>query len=345
MAQIPGHVQREDVVQAILGHENNGNNIQARPEAQTQRVRQAEPGNQQEQEARAGNPIQHQHVAQNPGVVGSLLRSMGMRETSHVLVDVGNDNDMQALLGRLAALENRNRPTVSSLKKGIIQYALRQTSDFDKYEALAKVESLKNVSKDLKDKKADYYANTHAALWPRLSENYRVSKIDKSFKDKESSVRAQAFHPQLPPLQMPSATHGNQFQGQIPPTAFGSFVPHQNVPYLAPYHPGIHGLSVWLPEVFLSPPIKPIGGLTRVNVFAQSFVSEENYYIFPPFVLIGPLLKFLKDSPIRVTFLAFDVSPRKFWWPLINSYAADSCLLGEKGQKDVIFFPPDKKLG
>eukprot|EP00794_Sanderia_malayensis_P021263 gene21263-23339_t len=169
---------------------------------------------------------------------------------------------MQALLGRLAALENRNRPTVSSLKKGIIQYALRQTSDFDKYEALAKVESLKNVSKDLKDKKADHYANTHAALLERIDKptsvfkdyilsllggrDYEkiiesVSKIDKSFKDKESSVRAQGFHPQLPPLQMPSATHGNQFPGQIPPTAFGSIVPHQNVPYLAPYHPGIHG--------------------------------------------------------------------------------------------------------
>eukprot|EP00794_Sanderia_malayensis_P000797 gene797-88_t len=256
----------------------------------------------------------------------------------------GNDNDMQALLGRLAALENRNRPTVSSLKKGIIQYALRQTSHFDKYEALAKLESLKNVSKDLKDKKADYYANTHAALLETIDKptsvfkdyilsllggrDYEkiiesVSKIDKSFKDKESSVRAQSFHPQLPPLQMPSATHGNQFRGQIPPTAFGSIVPHQNVPYLAPYHPGIHG----------------------VNVFAQSFVSEENYYIFPPIVLIGPLLKFLKDSPIRVTFLAFDVSPRKFWWPLINSYAADSCLLGKNGLQDVIFFPPDKKLG
>ena len=94
---------------------------------------------------------------------------------------------------------------------------------------------------------------------------------------------------------------------------------------------------------FFSP--HPCPNSAGVNIFAQSLGSEENYYIFPPFILIGPLLRFLKDSPIRVTFLAFDVSPRKFWWPLINSYAADSCLLGKKGQDDIIFFPPSKKLG
>lgn len=29
-----------------------------------------------------------------------------------------------------------------------------------------------------------------------------------------------------------------------------------------------------------------------INVFAQDILSDENAYIFPPFVLIGPLLKY-----------------------------------------------------
>ena len=83
---------------------------------------------------------------------------------------------MQALLDRLAALENRSKPTVPSLKKGILQYALRQTSDFDKYIALEKIETLKIVSKDLKDKKCDYYASTHAALLERINKPTNVFK-------------------------------------------------------------------------------------------------------------------------------------------------------------------------
>lgn len=35
-----------------------------------------------------------------------------------------------------------------------------------------------------------------------------------------------------------------------------------------------------------------------INVFAQDISKENNPYVFPPFVLILPLLKFLKEQQI-----------------------------------------------
>ena len=64
--------------------------------------------------------------------------------------------DMQQLLSRLKALEEKQKPSVHSMKKSIVQYAFRQLADFDKYRALEMVESLKNVALQVKDKKADY---------------------------------------------------------------------------------------------------------------------------------------------------------------------------------------------
>ena len=45
---------------------------------------------------------------------------------------------------------------------------------------------------------------------------------------------------------------------------------------------------------FFSPfPFKESFG---VNVFAQSLSFEENYYVFPPFLLVGPLIRFLREG-------------------------------------------------
>ena len=61
---------------------------------------------------------------------------------------------------------------------------------------------------------------------------------------------------------------------------------------------------------FFSPhPCKESSG---ANVFAQNLSMDENYYVFPPFVLIGSLIRFLKRSPVRVTLIAPDISPRKY---------------------------------
>ena len=37
-----------------------------------------------------------------------------------------------------------------------------------------------------------------------------------------------------------------------------------------------------------------------VNMFAQSIACSANAYVFPPFTLIGPVLKFLFKSEVRL---------------------------------------------
>lgn len=49
-----------------------------------------------------------------------------------------------------------------------------------------------------------------------------------------------------------------------------------------------------------------------VNVFAQVISREENAYVFPPFVLVGPLLKFLEISPVNFTIIAPRLYPLPF---------------------------------
>ena len=97
------------------------------------------------------------------------------------------------------------------------------------------------------------------------------------------------------------------------------------------------------PLRFFSP--YPCVGAEAVNVFAQNLPSDENLYVFPPFVLIGPLLNFFKSMEIRLSIVVPDISPRKFWWPLLNSTCVDYLLIGKKGQSDVLMFPPNKKIG
>ena len=72
------------------------------------------------------------------------------------------------------------------------------------------------------------------------------------------------------------------------------------------------------------------------NVFSQVF---ENAFVFPPFTLIGPLLKFLTSQPCLFTLTAPDVSPRKYWWPLLQRQATVAFKLGQKGDNTILLFP------
>ena len=129
--------------------------------------------------------------------------------------------DYAKLMERLAKLEKSQKPTVDHLKKSIIQYALRQATDFDKYEALQKIEQLKVISRELKDKKADFFASVYATLLERVNRpnshfkdyvlsllgdrDYEkimeaVTKIDKNFEDKKPAWGSQVSQHPLPPL-------------------------------------------------------------------------------------------------------------------------------------------------
>ena len=61
----------------------------------------------------------------------------------------------------------------------------------------------------------------------------------------------------------------------------------------------------------------------------------------PPFVLVGPLLRFLHDREFRgsLKLVVPDVRPRKFWWALLQSAGVDSLCLGKKGDPSVLLFP------
>ncbi|CAH3163812.1 unnamed protein product [Porites lobata] len=76
-----------------------------------------------------------------------------------------------------------------------------------------------------------------------------------------------------------------------------------------------------------------------INVFAQVISRDENAYVFPPFVMMGPLLKFLLQARFTVTIIAPQLSPIPYWWPILKGASSVSLLLGSKGEGGVILFP------
>ena len=95
---------------------------------------------------------------------------------------------------------------------------------------------------------------------------------------------------------------------------------------------------------FFSP--LPFNESSGVNVFAQDLSSQENYYAFPPFLLISSLLNFLLSSQaISVTMIVQDLSPRKCWWPILISYALIISRLDLKANVTSFFFPLTPNIG
>eukprot|EP00794_Sanderia_malayensis_P006726 gene6726-7484_t len=76
--------------------------------------------------------------------------------------------DVEALLRRLESLEQGQEVSVDQQKKSIVQYALRQASDFEKYEAIHMVERLKLLAREKRDDKTSFYSTVHASLWQRI---------------------------------------------------------------------------------------------------------------------------------------------------------------------------------
>ena len=76
-----------------------------------------------------------------------------------------------------------------------------------------------------------------------------------------------------------------------------------------------------------------------VNVFAQVIQQKENAYVFPPFVLVGPVFKFLESSNVSFTIIVPQLDPLPFWWPILRSRATSWIQLGTNGDFDVLLFP------
>ena len=189
---------------------------------------------------------------------------------------------MQHLLSRLIALEEKQKPTVHSMKKSIVQYAFRQLADFDKCRALEMAESLKNVALQVKDKKADYYASVHVKLQERISKpsdqfkNYVLSLLGD--RDYEKLVEAVNKVDKSYTQGMSGAPHSSDLQSPPPPPSHRYVFPNPPV-----YHPGAPDQSPqlhYMQSTFLhflhypsrrSPRSRNLksGGATRRNYFCD----------------------------------------------------------------------------
>ena len=78
------------------------------------------------------------------------------------------------------------------------------------------------------------------------------------------------------------------------------------------------------PLPFFSP--YPVPGSSGVNLFAQRPYNHDNLfsnpYVFPPIILIPRVLRFVKSKSVPCTIVVPDICPRKFWWPLLQSYSS-----------------------
>ena len=76
-----------------------------------------------------------------------------------------------------------------------------------------------------------------------------------------------------------------------------------------------------------------------VNVFSQDIRSELNPDVFPPFILIFPLLSFLKHQGVSCTIVVPELKPLPLWWPALRNSSPESLYLGLRGQKGIVKVP------
>ena len=88
----------------------------------------------------------------------------------------------------------------------------------------------------------------------------------------------------------------------------------------------------------------PTPGSRGVNVLARDVASQENAYVFPPFILVGPLLRFLGKALFSFTIVIPKLSPLPYWWPLIQARASRFVVLGHKADHDIVLFPSPHRV-
>ena len=84
-------------------------------------------------------------------------------------------------------------------------------------------------------------------------------------------------------------------------------------------------------------------GSAGMNVFAYPLPAGQSIYVFPPFVLLGPLLRirYVVDQEFHgaFTLIVPDNRPRPFWWATIQAFSVDRFLLGKNSSGSVLLFP------
>lgn len=82
----------------------------------------------------------------------------------------------------------------------------------------------------------------------------------------------------------------------------------------------------------------PSPGSAGVNVFSQNLYEHADIlvrpYVFPPLVLVGPLLRFLEGYRQSCTIIVLDTYPRMYWWPLLHRRSRKSAK--KKKKREII---------
>ena len=127
---------------------------------------------------------------------------------------------------------------MADLRKGIVQYALRQNSDFHKYRALELIDGLKVATILCKDKKADFYTTVQIKLLQRMDKpaehfkGYILASIgDREYEKITESVakidklltQAMPVSSNMPQLQDNNASYS------FPPYGYPSLPPYQGL--------------------------------------------------------------------------------------------------------------------
>lgn len=95
-----------------------------------------------------------------------------------------------------------------------------------------------------------------------------------------------------------------------------------------------------IPLPHFSPAPSPMS--RGVNSFAQDLhVAPDmmNPYVFPPFNLIGPVLRLLVSFKRPFSIIVPELTPNSYWWPELMARCSERVCLGKKGERHVLFAP------
>jgi len=77
-----------------------------------------------------------------------------------------------------------------------------------------------------------------------------------------------------------------------------------------------------LPHFTPHPSPGSIGVILFAQDLTQFYTIMQRPYVFPPNVLVGPVLPFLQSYRQSCTVVILDTYPRKYWWPLLQRFAS-----------------------
>ena len=79
-----------------------------------------------------------------------------------------------------------------------------------------------------------------------------------------------------------------------------------------------------------------------INMFSQIVGIDENCYVFPPYNLALPVIKFIIQNGLKASIVLTLGCITPYWLPEISPFISDAFILGQKGETDVIEIPSKK---